>query len=359
MIQSIEGQVKPYQKSENIKMWGNDGHFEVQIRETTCKRKTHSLKSCDKDQFEALIREQIKVVGGSKTLFNKIHQGMMKQGKSKEFDPFFIKEQCDLYQWRKDFIQESENLCTCCLTFKEQYITEIFEYAMATECLNIDDDELSDFVWEQHGVPSCDKSGCGWCAVVLVDTTSDIQLLYDRNYMVGELEQALEDEFACEYDVLKAEQEDFIRDNENFQNYDVDDLGFNKLAHQIVELNLTSPKTLLEQSIKAVKKYNIPTTSEDMPSTLEKKMKVGLYTPGDEPPNFISSKGKDMFKSLNKRYQDIYTDADLVFLCSSLRAFGSLCENLYEDETELEEEFKGFVNAYENLYCDGGVTVDC
>ena len=99
------------------------------------------MGSCDQDQFEALILEQIQVVGGSKSLFNKIHRGMMKEGKLKEFDPFFIKEQCDLYQWRKEFIKNSLNLCTCCDTFKEQYIVDIFEYAMATECLDLEEED--------------------------------------------------------------------------------------------------------------------------------------------------------------------------------------------------------------------------
>ena len=103
--------------------------------------------------MEEYIRLVIQVVRGSKSLFNKIHRGMMKEGKLKEFNPFFIKEQCDLYQWRKDFIKHSENLCTCCDTFKEQYIVDIFEYAMATECLDLEEeDEITEYIRQQQEV---------------------------------------------------------------------------------------------------------------------------------------------------------------------------------------------------------------
>jgi len=336
-------------------MWGDEGHYEAELKANICKRKVHSLGSCDQDQFEALILEQIQVVGGSKSLFNKIHRGMMKEGKLKEFNPFFIKEQCDLYQWRKDFIKDSENLCTCCDTFKEQYIVDIFEYAMATECLDLEEeDEITDYIRQQQEVPSCGKNGCGWCGKVIVDSSRDIQLMYDKDYMVGELEMAADDHFACEYDVLKTEQEEFIRENDKFQNYSVDDMGFNKLAHQIVEFNLKSPKTLLEQAIKAVKKFDIPTAGENLPATLEKKIESGLYLPGDEPPKIISKKGKDLFSKLNQAYLEVFGDRELVSLRSDHVVFKGLAEmyeNLFHDDSGLKE-FESFVLIYDNLFYD-------
>ena len=58
-----------------------------------------------KAKFEALIEKQIALVGGSKSVFTMIHAGMI------NFTPdtFFIKEQCDLYRWRKEFIQKLQN----------------------------------------------------------------------------------------------------------------------------------------------------------------------------------------------------------------------------------------------------------
>merc|ERR550519_2852512 len=88
-----------------------------------------------KAKFEALIEKQIALVGGSKSVFTMIHTGMI------NFTPdtFFIKEQCDLYRWRKEFIQKLQsNISHDCVFFQEEHIeyhiTENFEYMMAMWC---------------------------------------------------------------------------------------------------------------------------------------------------------------------------------------------------------------------------------
>ena len=189
---------------------------------------------------------------------------------------------------------------------------------------------------------------------MIVDSSRDIQLMYDKDYMVGELEMAADDHFACEYDVLKTEQEEFIRENDKFQNYSVDDMGFNKQAHQIVKFNLKSPKTLLEQTIKVVKKFDIPTAGENLPATLETKIKNGLYLPGDEPPKIISKKGKDLFSKLNQAYLEVFGDRELVSLRSDHVVFKGLAEmyeNLFHDDSGLKE-FESFVLIYDKLFYD-------
>ena len=122
--------------------------------------------------------------------------------------------------------------------------------------------------------------------------------------------------------------------------YSVDD--FNKLAHQIAEFNLKSSKTLLEQAIKVVKKFDIdiPTAGENLPATLEKKIESGLYLPGDEPPKIISKKGKDLFSKLNQAYLEVFGDRELVSLRSDHVVFKGLAEmyeNLFHDDSGLKE----------------------
>ena len=84
-------------------MWGDEGHFENVMRAATCPIKISLLQYCDRDRFERLMQEQIDLVGG-KTVFNKIHKGVTEGRFQSDFDPYFIKEQCDLYSYRYNFI---------------------------------------------------------------------------------------------------------------------------------------------------------------------------------------------------------------------------------------------------------------
>ena len=103
-----------------------------------------------------------------------------------------------------------------------------------------------------------------------------------------------------------------------------------------------------------MKKFNVSTSSEDIPITLQKKMQFGLYIPGDDPPDFISARGKQIFKKLNQCYLDLYKDPDLIFLraaFSELMSLGEIFDNLYDD-LEAKEEFQRLVDMYENMRDD-------
>ena len=158
---------------------------------------------------------------------------------------------------------------------------------------------------------------------------------YDRKVINTILAKAEKDKFAPEDRGLKDRQEKFIRsDGEFFWDDENDELGFNVKAHVIVEFNQISPKTLLELSIKAVKKFDIKVKEDEVPRSLQKKMAVGMYTPGDEPPDMISERGKELFENLGKVYLDIFKDPDLVFLraaAAELAAFGEMFDNFYGD----------------------------
>ena len=187
-------------------------------------------------------------------------------------------------------------------------------------------------------------------------------MLYDRQSIEAAMADAEVDNFSHYLD-LKDDQEEYIRIYGEFSEYDYYDGNFNVWAHQIVEFNQTSPKSLLELSIKAVKRYDIKTEDGDIPKSLQKKMQVGLYTPGDDPPDMISERGKALFRSLGKIYIDIFKDPDLVFLCAA-RNLGEMFYNVYfyenpgemllrdKMERSIEEEMQGLVNIYENLFAE-------
>ena len=91
--------------TSNKTMWGDEGHIETVIKEATCPAKVRLLQSCDKSWFERVMEVQIDIVGG-KSLFNKMHKGMATGKFLSHFDPYFIQEQCDLYEYRYDFTEE-------------------------------------------------------------------------------------------------------------------------------------------------------------------------------------------------------------------------------------------------------------
>ena len=91
-------------------MWGDKGHFETVVREATCPFKISLLQWCDRARFERLVQEQINLVGG-KTVFNKIHKALTEGRFWSDFDPYFVKEQCDLYSYRHKFIVDNAMQC--------------------------------------------------------------------------------------------------------------------------------------------------------------------------------------------------------------------------------------------------------
>ena len=205
---------------------------------------------------------------------------------------------------------------------------EVFEYYVAMVCNTQDPEEYLDDDWLY---PCDEESGCVWCNPDQHKGGIGAQL-YDRDVIEERLDEAEEDNFSPDYTDLKELQEMEIRKNGKFVDSDTYDRLFNIMAHQIVEFRQTSPKSLLEQSIKAVKKFDIKVKEEEVPRSLQKKMVVGLYTPGDEPPDMISERGKELFENLGKVYLDIFKDPDLVFLraaAAELTAFGEMFDNLY------------------------------
>jgi len=319
-------------------MLGDEGYFESQLVENVCRKKTTWFKSCDKVQFQALVQEQIQVVGGSSSVFNKIHQGMTKEGywDDKVFDPFFITERCALFEWRKKFARSFGKDI-----FKDS-VGENFAYFMLEMSTPIEKQPTKSFKF--CGFEDCFCCSADWPANLALED------VFSRRYMKAMLRLGFKDNFIYEYESLKDDQEEFIRSYDRFQDFSINDFHFNMTAHQIVEFNLTSPKTLLEQCIKVIKRYEVPFTDQDIPSTLKKKVDVGLYSPGDEPPDMITKKGKKMFASLCKTYLSVFSDPDLVFLCATLgefRGLGEIYDNVYD---EVKEEFQGLVDMYENIY---------
>ena len=80
-------------------------HFENILGKATCPVKICFLEFCDKSRFESLVEEQIALVGGE-SVFQKIHEGMTTEVYETGFYPYFIKEICDLYDYRVKFINE-------------------------------------------------------------------------------------------------------------------------------------------------------------------------------------------------------------------------------------------------------------
>merc|ERR1719187_1212057 len=166
-------------------------------------------------------------------------------------------------------------------------------------------------------------------------------MTYDKKCILEYFDDNLKDNYDALYDILKGGQKYYIRKLGRFLDFSAyEDTEFCQEAHQIVEFYQTSPKTLLELSIKAVKKFNVSTSSEDIPFTLQKKMQFGLYIPGDDPPDFISARGKQIFKKLNQCYLDLYKDPDLIFLRASF------------SDLEAKDEFQRLVDMYENMRDD-------
>ena len=84
--------------------WENDPEVKRRMEEQekkryeAIKRNSEMMNRADKTEIEVQVKAQVELLG-SKELYNRISSNL----KDHKFEPFFIKEQYKLFQWREQF----------------------------------------------------------------------------------------------------------------------------------------------------------------------------------------------------------------------------------------------------------------
>eukprot|EP00092_Neocalanus_flemingeri_P043564 GFUD01048038.1.p1 GENE.GFUD01048038.1~~GFUD01048038.1.p1 ORF type:complete len:234 (+),score=85.69 GFUD01048038.1:91-702(+) len=200
--------------------------------------------------------------------------------KNGDLDPFFIREHCAIYSWRKAFFcqifpEHSSYSSLFAILFTISYpFTRHFDRVMALASAKVDP-ELS---WLKR------------------------QIYFENN-------EQLSDEAECKY---KWEEltTDFTEDGDELEKLthcEEINIGFSEVAHLIVEVHQTGPKKLEEISLKAVMHHYMPwdfLPLDDVPRVIQKKAIHGMYDVEDDTPDNISDEGKDMFEKMRKVFSN-------------------------------------------------------
>eukprot|EP00092_Neocalanus_flemingeri_P002186 GFUD01002326.1.p1 GENE.GFUD01002326.1~~GFUD01002326.1.p1 ORF type:complete len:292 (-),score=86.97 GFUD01002326.1:45-920(-) len=245
----IEAQVKA--EVEKMKMRRTDAELKnIQLVETT-----------DKAKVDRILADQVEVVG-SLTLYERINKNFL----DAKFEPFFAKEQFDLYSWREDFFHSS---------FPEEFwftdggddshafdtvpfqITKNFDKVVALACSPRNDQFKVYF--------ESDES-----------SSAKARTRFDTNTVMYD-ESLLDKEF------LEAE-----------------GLSFSDAAHAIVVVFQSGPQKLEYLAMKKVLEYQIPL--EDVPKELQAKAVLGMHDASDDIPECINDQGTETFEILRTNF---------------------------------------------------------
>lgn len=244
----------------------------MKMRRADAELKNETLvKATDLSKVDKIKADQVKIVGSAQ-LYERINLNFLES----KFEPFFVKEQFDLYSWREDFFHSSfpeECWFTDGGDDSHEFdtvpyqITKNFEKVVALACSTRN---MQDKVYFESDEIASAK------ARTLFDTNT---VMYDESF--------LDKEF------LEAE-----------------GLTYSDAAHVIVAAFQCAPQKLEHLAMKKVLEHEIPV--EDIPKELQVKAVIGMHDVRDDIPNCINDQGRETFEILRSNFgltDDINLDA--------------------------------------------------
>jgi len=215
----------------------------------------------DESKVEKIKADQVEIVGSLK-LYERINLNF----RLERFEPFFAKEQFELYRWREDFFHSSfpeEGWFTDGADDSHAFdtvpyqITKNFQHVVALAC---SPRNMQERVYFQNDEIASDR------ARKLFDANT---VMYNDSFLDKE---SLEDE----------------------------NLTYSDAAHVIVAVFQSSPLKLEHLAMKQVLEHQMPL--EELPKALQTKAVIGMFDLSDNIPDYINDQGRETFEILRSNF---------------------------------------------------------
>eukprot|EP00092_Neocalanus_flemingeri_P097428 GFUD01124172.1.p1 GENE.GFUD01124172.1~~GFUD01124172.1.p1 ORF type:complete len:280 (-),score=67.18 GFUD01124172.1:22-861(-) len=248
------------------------------------------LKNQDNSFIEKMVEEQVELLEGNRWLYDAIDNNMM----NGDLDPFFIREHCDIYNWRETFFRQNfpngswftvdfddenqfdpEDPTLRFITIPYQ-ITRYFDRVVALASAKVD----TEFSWLKH------------------------QVYFENNELLSE---EAESKYKWERMTIEFTEEEMGGELQTFAHCEDINVGFSDVAHIIAEVHRTGPKKLEEMALKAVLLHHISSDlppPDYLPTKIYKKAVNGMYNVEGDTPDNISVEGKEMFERMRQVFSN-------------------------------------------------------
>eukprot|EP00092_Neocalanus_flemingeri_P040948 GFUD01044587.1.p1 GENE.GFUD01044587.1~~GFUD01044587.1.p1 ORF type:complete len:281 (-),score=74.58 GFUD01044587.1:153-995(-) len=252
------------------------------------------LAKMDTREVEKMMAEQIREVGGSQWLYKDINKNM----KNGIFDPFFLREHCNLYSWRETFFDAH-------FAGNSWFTVESDQYGEEEEDYFSWDDPFTRFIT----IPV--QLALHFDAVlVLAAAKIEPELKWLKSHVFFRNDEIISNEAESKFkfeimisDLHKPElviPEGSLVGHSLKDHYDQVNLTFSDVAHIIVEMYQKGPKKLEELSIKTILQNNL--SMEKLPLKIQKKVAHGMYAVEGRVPENITDEGKVIFEKIRKEF---------------------------------------------------------
>jgi len=228
-------------------------------------------------------------------LLSKMNKQEVENGK---FDPFFIREHCQLYSWRESFFDRhfpGDSWFTAEID-TDQYEDDNEDYFSW-------DDPYTRFITIPVQLTQHFDSVIALCTAK-IDPELDwlkFQVYFSNDEVLG---NEAESKYKLETMLSDLNEPDLIVPEGSLvghslkEHYDQVNLTFSDVAHIVVEIYQKGPKKLEEITIKTILKNR--TQTDFLPVALQKKIVTGMYAINDDTPDNITDEGKVMFAKMRK-----------------------------------------------------------
>jgi len=249
------------------------------------------LSKMDKSEVERVVLEQIKFLGSSGWLYKRINKNM----KGGKFDPFFLKEHCQLFSWRENFFDRYFPGDSWFTADTDQYGEEEDYFSW--------DDPFTRFITIPVQLTQHFDTVIA-LATAKIEPELDwlkFQVFFSNDEILG---NEAESKYKLETLVSDLNEPDFVVPEGSIvghslkDHYDQVNLTFSDVAHIVVEVYQKGPKKLEELAIKTILKNGTPT--DQLPVAIQKKVVNGMYAIKDNTPDNITDEGKVMFEKMRK-----------------------------------------------------------
>jgi len=225
-----------------------------------------------KEAVELLVKKQVDVVGGLRSVYDRIVQNFKRQ----LVDPFFVKEMWDLFEWRVEFFKEH---------FPQgSFVTEEDE-------IFANNDEDKDYLYSEIMTYQVTYDFAKLMILGSRENFESIVLLRREWWLSSETEYF--------YDRERVKQR---FDDGSFQEIyfytDILEIPYSILVEMALELYPKGPRTLEELAMKAVLKKDGSLNPDVDGKVLWKKSVQGQYTVDDDLPQHLSEKGRKLLKEM-------------------------------------------------------------
>eukprot|EP00092_Neocalanus_flemingeri_P015945 GFUD01017262.1.p1 GENE.GFUD01017262.1~~GFUD01017262.1.p1 ORF type:complete len:283 (-),score=83.31 GFUD01017262.1:74-922(-) len=250
------------------------------------------LAKMDTREIEKMMAEQIREVGGSQWLYKDINKNM----KNGIFDPFFLREHCNLYSWRETFFDAH-------FAGNSWFTVESDQYGEEEEDYFSWDDPFTRFITIPVQLTQHFDSVL---ALATAKIEPELQWLKAKVYFTNDeiLGNEAESKYNLETMISDLNEpelvipEGFLMGHSLRDHYDQVDLSFSDVAHIVVEVYQKGPKKLEELSIKAILKNRI--SIKQLPPSIQKKVVHGMYAIKDSTPKNITDEGKLIYEKIKR-----------------------------------------------------------